>query len=58
MAETAKRADYPYTTTITTRWLDNDAYGHVNNTVYYGYFDTVVNEFLIRGGVLDIENGE
>ena len=40
---------------ITTRWLDNDAYGHVNNVVYYSYFDTVVNEYLIHSGVLDIE---
>jgi acyl-CoA thioester hydrolase len=36
--------------------MDNDAYGHVNNVVYYSYFDTVVNQFLIANGVLDIEN--
>lgn len=42
---------------ITTRWMDNDAYGHVNNVVYYSWFDTVVNEYLIRAGVLDIEQG-
>jgi acyl-CoA thioester hydrolase len=35
--------------------MDNDAYGHVNNVVYYSYFDTVVNEYLVRAGVLDIE---
>ena len=35
--------------------MDNDVYGHVNNVVYYAYFDTVVNEYLIRSGVLDIE---
>ena len=35
--------------------MDNDAYGHVNNVVYYSYFDTVVNEYLMRAGVLDIE---
>jgi hypothetical protein len=35
---------------ITTRWMDNDVYGHVNNVVYYSYFDTVVNEYLIRAG--------
>ena len=40
---------------IATRWMDNDVYGHVNNVVYYSYFDTVVNEYLIRSGVLDIE---
>lgn len=49
------RADYRHLSPITTRWLDNDAYGHVNNVTYYAFFDTVVNEFLIRAGVLDIE---
>lgn len=42
---------------ITTRWMDNDVYGHVNNVVYYSYFDTVVNEYLISQGVLDIHGG-
>jgi len=51
------RADYKHFLPITTRWADNDAYGHVNNVVYYAYFDTVVNEYLIAQGVLDIENG-
>jgi len=41
---------------ITTRWMDNDAYGHVNNVVYYSWFDTVVNQFLISHGVLDVEH--
>ncbi|WP_244644410.1 acyl-CoA thioesterase [Azorhizobium oxalatiphilum] len=41
--------------TITTRWADMDIYGHVNNVVYYSYFDTVVNEYLMRRGVLDPE---
>ncbi|HEX8891839.1 MAG TPA: thioesterase family protein [Terriglobales bacterium] len=49
------RSDYRYFQTITTRWMDNDVYGHVNNVVYYSYFDTVVNEYLIRIGILDIE---
>ena len=40
---------------IPTRWMDNDSYGHVNNVVYYSYFDTAVNEHLIRAGGLDIE---
>jgi acyl-CoA thioester hydrolase len=40
---------------ITTRWADNDAYGHVNNVVYYGWFDTVVNAWLVRHHALDIE---
>jgi acyl-CoA thioester hydrolase len=39
---------------IPTRWMDNDAYAHVNNVVYYAWFDTVVNEHLIRAGGLDI----
>lgn len=43
---------------VPTRWMDNDAYGHVNNVVYYAYFDTVVNQFLIARGVLDVERGE
>ena len=43
--------------TIGTRWMDNDAYGHVNNVVYYSWFDTVVNAHLIERGVLDIHNG-
>jgi acyl-CoA thioester hydrolase len=43
---------------ITTRWMDNDAYGHVNNVVYYSWFDTVVNGHLIREGALDIHRGE
>jgi acyl-CoA thioester hydrolase len=46
--------DYPHTRTITTRWMDNDAYGHVNNVVYYSYFDTAVNTYLIEQGALDI----
>jgi acyl-CoA thioester hydrolase len=51
------RADYPHAREITTRWMDNDAYGHVNNVVYYAYFDTVVNDWLIRRGLLDVEKG-
>ena len=50
-----RRADYPHAQPITTRWMDNDAYGHVNNVVYYSYFDTVVNTWLIRNGLLDVE---
>ena len=41
---------------IASRWMDNDIYGHVNNVVYYAYFDTVINEYLIRKGGLDIHN--
>ena len=54
----ALRAAYRHFLPITTRWMDNDVYGHVNNVVYYSYFDTVVNEYLIRAGVLDVEHGE
>ncbi|OBA91931.1 thioesterase [Mycobacteriaceae bacterium 1482268.1] len=46
--------DYRYFLPITTRWMDNDLYGHVNNVTYYSYFDTVANHFLIREGGLDI----
>ncbi len=44
------RTAYRHFLPITTRWMDNDVYGHVNNVVYYSYFDTVVNEYLIRTG--------
>jgi acyl-CoA thioester hydrolase len=43
---------------IGTRWADNDAYGHVNNTVYYAWFDTAVNAWLIENGLLDIAAGD
>jgi acyl-CoA thioester hydrolase len=43
---------------IDTRWADNDAYGHVNNVVYYAWFDTAVNAYLIEQGALDIDKGE
>jgi acyl-CoA thioester hydrolase len=49
------RADFTHFLRIPTRWMDNDVYGHVNNVVYYAYFDTVVNEHLVREGGLDIE---
>ncbi|MBS0319808.1 MAG: acyl-CoA thioesterase [Proteobacteria bacterium] len=51
------RADFAHFLAIPTRWMDNDTYGHVNNVVYYAYFDTVVNEHLIRAGGLDIHDG-
>jgi acyl-CoA thioester hydrolase len=53
MRDTA-RSDFPHFLEIPTRWMDNDAYQHVNNVVYYSYFDTAVNRFLIDRGVLDI----
>jgi acyl-CoA thioester hydrolase len=49
--------DYPHRTTIPTRWKDNDVYGHVNNVEYYSFFDTIINEYLIRAGGLDILHG-
>ncbi|RVT96855.1 acyl-CoA thioesterase [Rhodovarius crocodyli] len=48
------RADYAAFTPITTRWADNDAYGHINNVQYYSFFDTAVNAWLVRQGLLDI----
>lgn len=48
---------YPYRRRIDTRWTDNDVYGHVNNAVYYQFFDSVINELLIREGGLDIHHG-
>ena len=48
------REAYPRFAPITTRWGDNDAFGHVNNGVYYAWFDTAVNRFLIEGGFLDV----
>jgi acyl-CoA thioester hydrolase len=56
--EAKKRGDYKHFHTITTRWMDNDAYGHVNNVVYYSWFDTVVNQFLIVNGALEIEHSK
>lgn len=47
------RADYAHFHDIATRWMDNDMYGHVNNVVYYSYFDTAVNQYLIAKGALD-----
>jgi acyl-CoA thioester hydrolase len=49
-----KRSDYRHFVPITTRWMDNDAYGHVNNVVHYSWIDTAVNRFLIDRGLLDI----
>jgi len=49
------RDAYRYFQAIPTRWIDNDVYGHVNNVVYYSYFDTIVNQYLIEHGALDIE---
>jgi acyl-CoA thioester hydrolase len=53
-----RRADYRWTLSVPTRWMDNDVYGHVNNVVYYAYFDTVINRWLIDEGGLDIHAGD
>ena len=52
--QSLSRIDYPHIATVPTRWADNDIYGHVNNVTYYAYFDTVVNNYLIEQGGLDI----
>ena len=54
---TETRAAYPHIAPLQTRWADNDVYGHVNNVTYYSYFDTVVNDYLIGRGALDIHGG-
>lgn len=53
-----RRAHYRHFSEIGTRWSDNDVYGHVNNVVYYGWFDTAVNRYLIEAGALDIGHGQ
>jgi acyl-CoA thioester hydrolase len=52
------RAGYRHFQRLTTRWMDNDLYGHVNNVVYLSWFDTVVNDFLIHSEVLDPRRGD
>ena len=51
------RDDYAYFIALPTRWMDNDIYGHINNALYYAFFDTAVNEYLIAAGRLDINSG-
>lgn len=52
------RSDYKAFRPITTRWMDNDVYGHVNNVIYYSFFDTAVSGWLIENGIVDYENGD
>jgi len=54
---TPQRTDYRHFQPITTRWHDNDIYGHVNNVTYYSFFDSAVNTYLIERGGLDIHEG-
>lgn len=49
-----RRGDYARFVRLTTRWADNDAYGHINNVAYYAFIDTAVNQLLIEAGVLDV----
>lgn len=52
------RAEFPHFLTLSTRWMDNDVYGHVNNALYYGFFDTAINQYLIAESDLDVTKGE
>lgn len=54
----AARSEFKAWRTLTTRWADNDAYGHVNNVVFYQWFDTAVNAWLVEQALLDIEAGD
>jgi len=51
-----ERNDFPVFYSISTRWMDNDVYGHVNNVTYYSYFDSAINRYLIEEGGLDIHS--
>lgn len=51
------RGEFRHILSIPTRWMDNDVYGHVNNALYYAFFDTVINHYLIEVGGLDIHHG-
>eukprot|EP00127_Corallochytrium_limacisporum_P004745 Clim_evm99s172 gene=Clim_evmTU99s172 len=56
--EPTEAGDFGWWCDLPTRWMDNDIYGHVNNVVYYSYFDTIVNRYLIQEGGLDIQEGK
>lgn len=58
MSKRPRRRDYKVFYPISTRWSDNDTYGHINNVVYYSYFDSVANRYLIEEGGLDINDGK
>ncbi|HMC15635.1 MAG TPA: acyl-CoA thioesterase, partial [Albitalea sp.] len=57
-AQPDRRESYRHFTNLTTRWMDNDVYGHLNNVVYYSLFDTAVNGYLVGAGALDIQRSE
>jgi acyl-CoA thioester hydrolase len=54
----AQRSEFKVWRRFTTRWADNDAYGHVNNAIFYQWFDSAVNAWLVEQGMLDIEHGD
>ena len=54
----AARSEFKVWRRFTTRWADNDSYGHVNNTVFYQWFDSAVNGWLVEQGLLDIQAGD
>ena len=54
----AARSEFRQWRKVTTRWADNDAYGHVNNTIFYQWFDSAVNAWMVEQGMLDIANGD
>ena len=56
--QASNRDAYKVFVELTTRWADNDVYGHMNNVVHYALFDTAVNSYLIEQGALDIHHGE
>jgi acyl-CoA thioester hydrolase len=58
MSKRPQRSDYKVFYPISTRWSDNDTYGHINNVIYYSYFDSVANRYLIEEGGLDINDGK
>jgi len=57
MTKNHTRTDYKHFLPLQTRWADNDIYGHINNVAYYGFFDSIVNDYLIGAGALDIHDG-
>jgi acyl-CoA thioester hydrolase len=57
MPEPILRSQYARLIAVPTRWMDNDIYGHVNNVIYYAFFDTAINQYLIAEGGLDIGDG-
>ena len=52
-----QRSEFGHFLSLPTRWMDNDVYGHVNNALYYGFFDTAINQYMIAEGGLDIHTG-